>query len=326
MEQLLQPLRAVAELTRLRLLALLAATELTVSELTRILGQSQPRISRHLKLMVEGGLLERFQEGSWAFYRLADGGTAGTLASAVLALVPANDPLIALDRERLDAIRAERQRTATAYFAAEAERWDRIRSLYVSEAEVEAAMLATLDGRHPDTLLDIGTGTARVLEVFAARIKHGIGVDLSREMLTVARANLDRASLRHCQVRHGDLYRLALPAGCADLVTLHHVLHFLTDPGAAIAEAARTLRPNGQLLVVDFAPHGLEFLRTEHAHRRLGFTAAEIAGWCEAAGLEHPRARHLQAGGRAGAGQLTVTLWTANQRADAPAHHRLEVA
>jgi len=326
MEPLLAALRAAAEPTRLRLLALLARTELTVTELTRILGQSQPRVSRHLRLLVEAGLLVRFQEGSWAFYRLAEDGTGAALARRVLELLPAGDDArLTRDRERLERIRAERQEAAARYFAAQAERWDRLRALYVPEAAVEEAMLAALGERRIDTLLDCGTGTARVLEVFAPRIAHGLGIDLSHEMLALARARLDAAGLGHCQVRRGDLYHLDLPAGFADCVTLHHVLHFLTDPAAAIAEAARVLRPRGLLLVVDFAPHGLEFLRREHAHRRLGFAVAEVAAWCQAAGLEHPRARHLQPAGAA-TGQLTVTVWSAEQRADAPAHHRLEGA
>jgi len=327
MDQLLHALRAAAEPTRLRLLVLLASTELTVTEITRIVAQSQPRVSRHLKLLVEAGLLDRFQEGSWAFYRLARQENAAHIARTLLELVPMEDAVLNHDRERLDRVRQARAQTAARYFSEQAARWDQVRALYVPETEVEQAMRDALGEQRVATLLDLGTGTGRVLEVFADRVEQGLGIDQSREMLTVARSALDRAGLAHCQVRQGDLYNLALPAGTADVVTLHHVLHFLTDPATAIAEAARVLRPHGVLLLVDFAPHHLETLRTEHAHRRLGFTDAEIAGWCTDAGLGSFAARHLRATQPAAPGEsLTVTLWSARQRADAPSHHRLEVA
>jgi len=327
MDQLLHALRAAGEPTRLRLLALLAGTELTVTEITQIVAQSQPRVSRHLKLLVDAGLLDRFQEGSWAFYRLSQQKDRARIARTILELLPADDAVISRDREHLDSVRQARARTAARYFSEQAERWDQVRALYVPETEVEQAMRDALGEGRVETLLDLGTGTGRVLEIFADRAAQGVGIDQSREMLTVARSNLDRAGLAHCQVRQGDLYNLALPAGSADVVTLHHVLHFLTDPATAIAEAARVLRPRGVLLVVDFAPHHLEVLRAEHAHRRLGFADAEIARWCAKAGLESFAARHLQAARPAAAGEsLTVTLWTTRQRADAPSHHRLEVA
>lgn len=326
MEQLLAGLRAAAEPTRLRILAVLSRTDLTVTELTQVLGQSQPRVSRHLKLLCGAGLLTRFQEGTWVFYRLADNGPGADLAQAVLARVPGDDTDLVRDLERLDSVRGARAEAAARFFKEIAPHWDRIRSLYVPETEVELAMLKAVKDRRLDDLLDIGTGTGRILQVFADRVRRGLGIDLSREMLSVARANLERRNLRHCHVRQGDIYNLTVPQGSVDVVTIHHVLHFLDDPAAAIREAARTLSPGGRLLIVDFAPHQLEFLRSEYAHRRLGFTDEEIAGWCKAAKLEELRIEHLKARGEKAKDKLIVTLWTATQNKDASAHYQLEVA
>lgn len=326
MEQLLAGLRAAAESTRLRILAVLARTDLTVTELTQVLGQSQPRVSRHLKLLCDAGLLTRFQEGTWVFYRLADEGPGADLAQAVLARVPGDDSNLVRDLERLEAVRRARAEAAAQFFKENAPHWDRIRSLYVPETEVERAMLKAIKEDRVDDLLDIGTGTGRILQVFADRVRRGLGIDLSREMLAVARANLEKRNLRHCHVRQGDIYHLAVPQGSMDVVTIHHVLHFLDDPAAAIREAARTLRPGGRLLIVDFAPHQLEFLRSEHAHRRLGFSDEEIAGWCKSAGLEKLRIEHLKARGKKAKDKLTVTLWSAMQNEGASAHYQLQVA
>ncbi|MBN9528823.1 MAG: metalloregulator ArsR/SmtB family transcription factor [Alphaproteobacteria bacterium] len=304
-------LRAAGEATRIRLMALLAEGELTVSELTQILGQSQPRVSRHLKLMVEAGLLERLPEGAWAFYRLAQEGAGARLARTLNDLMPRDDATLGRDRERLVQVKAARAEEAAAYFRANAERWNEIRSLYVDEREVEQALVALFGPAEIGDLVDIGTGTGRILALFADRIARGLGVDMSHEMLKLARANLERQGARNCQVRHGDMYHLPCPPRSADAIVVHQVLHFATDPAAAIAEAARVLKPAGRLVVVDFAPHDLEFLREQHAHRRLGFADGEVAGWFRAAGLEPALPQHL-AGGK-----LTVGLWPAVQREDA---------
>jgi len=307
LESLLIGLRAAADASRLRLLSICAQGEWTVTELTQVMGQSQPRVSRHLKLLADAGLLERFREGSWVFYRRARTGAGARLARNLCRMLPADDPDLALDRQRLAAVRAARQEQAAQYFAAKASHWDEVRSLYVDEAKVETALLGVLGERPPSSLLDIGTGTGRILQLLAPRIGFGLGVDLSREMLSVARANLDRISLRNCQVRHGDMYHLPLPDGSFDAATMHNVLHFADDPGAALAEAARILRPGGRLVVVDFARHELEFLRREHAHRRLGFTDAEMHGWFGAAGLIPESPIRL-------AGEpLTIVIWPARR-------------
>jgi len=301
-------LKAAGEPTRLRILALLAEAELTVSDLTEILRQSQPRLSRHLRLLTEAGLVDRFREGSWAFFRIGERGGAAELARALIGRLNVDDAIVLRDRERLTAVRASRGAAAQNYFRRHAAQWDRIRRLHVADTAVEAAIRAALADKPIRSLLDLGTGTGRMLELFGADIERGLGLDLSLDMLALARARLDRAGLRHCSVRHGDIYDLALPRDSFDAVIIHQVLHFLDDSARAIAEAARVLRPSGRLLVVDFAPHDLEFLREEHAHRRLGFAAETVTQWLEAAGLDVLRQETLPPGPQ---GKIAVSLWLA---------------
>lgn len=322
METLLVGLRAAAEPTRLRLLALCAENELTVSELTQILGQSQPRVSRHLKLLCDAGLLDRFREGSWVFYRLTrEGEGAHALGERLAAMLPAGDPVLQHDRQRLAAIEQERARAAADYFTRNAEQWDAIRGLHLPEREVEAALGAAVAAAAPRDLLDIGTGTGRMLQLFGDVVERAVGLDLSREMLAVARANLERNQRRNCTVRLGDMYALPFTSPSFDLVILHQVLHFADRPAEAVAEAARVLRPGGRLLIVDFAPHEVEALRERHAHRRLGFSDGEVAGWLDKAGLDPlpaqwlPPPTHAQAG--RSAAMLTVAIWQGIRRGDA---------
>jgi ubiquinone/menaquinone biosynthesis C-methylase UbiE len=320
MEELLAGLRAAGEATRLRLLRLLSLGEFNVSEITRILGHSQPRVSRHLKLMVEAGLLERYKEGSWVLFRLAEQGRPADLARAILALLPADDPVLERDRARLDEAIAERHAAAMAYFSANAAIWDEIRSLHIAEGEVEAAMRRMVGDARVGLFLDLGTGTGRVLQLFAPLAEQAVGIDQSRDMLAVARANLELAHERRAQVRHGDIMALPFPAGSADLVTIHQVLHYLDDPARALQEAARVLAPSGRLLIVDFAPHELEFLREEHAHRRLGIADEAMEGWLRRAGLETVASETLSPPASAGPEALTVRLWLVRP---AGAHHSL---
>ncbi len=301
-------LKAAAEPTRLRILALLAEAELTVSDLTAILRQSQPRLSRHLRLLAEAGLVERFREGAWAFFRLGERGSSADIARSLIGRLDAGDPAIGRDRERLAAVRATRSAAAQNYFRRHAAEWDRIRKLHIADTAVEAAIRSALADKPIRALLDLGTGTGRMLELFADDIERGLGLDLSLDMLALARTRLDRAGLKHCSVRHGDIYDLALPRDSFDVVIIHQVLHFLDDSGRAIAEAARVLRPGGRLLVVDFAPHDLEFLREEHAHRRLGFPAETVTQWLESAGLDVLRQQTLPPGPE---GKIAVSLWLA---------------
>ncbi len=336
MEQVLSALRAAGEPTRLRLLSLLARSELTVTELTHIVGQSQPRVSRHLKLLAESGLVSRHREGNWVFYRIAEPRVGepgmGAFAAALVSFLPEADAIIQSDIERLETVRRDRSDAAAAYFRANADEWGRIQALHLPEEAIEAALMALVqDAIAPDQpsdqppvdhLVDFGTGTGRMLEVLGGLVKRAIGVDSSPEMLSLARATLERAGLRHCQVRQGDIFALNLAPATADLITIHQVLHFLGDPGRAVGEAARILRPGGRVAVIDFAAHSLEFLRESHAHRRLGFADAEVEGWFDACGLKLEAVRKLPdpADPAASAGaqedpSLTVCLWLARKGA-----------
>lgn len=303
MEDLLQALKAAAEPTRLRLLALCAHAELTVTELTQILGQSQPRVSRHLKLMCDAGLLERHREGTWAFYRLAGASANAELSKSLADLIVDDDDVVSRDFQRLETIKQNRAEAAADYFRRNAERWHEIRSLYVDESEVESAVLSIIGDRPVRDFLDIGTGTGRMLEILAPNIERGVGIDLSHDMLRVARANLEDAAFRHCQVRHGDMYNLQVPAAEFDLVVIHQVLHYAEDPALAIGEAARALKPGGLLIIVDFARHEEEFLREAHQHRWLGFEETQVAGWCLGVGLETNAAIRLRGD------PLTIMIW-----------------
>lgn len=315
MEQLLAGLRAAGEPTRLRLIALLARSELTVTELTQILRQSQPRVSRHLKLLCEAGLLDRFREGSWVFYRLARSGEGARLAELLTPFVSETDLTVARDLERLEAVRQARAARAADYFSANAEEWNSIRSLYVPEEKVEAAVTKILDGRDIEGFVDLGTGTGRMLELFGPRARWGLGIDLSPEMLGFARAHLEKPELQHCSVRQADLYDLPIQDEAADLVTLHQVLHYLDDPLGAIREAVRILKPGGRLVIADFAPHELDYLREGHAHRRLGFSEAEVVGWLSECGLNLKQTMTLPPEGAEDA-KLTVLVWVG----DKPVH------
>jgi ubiquinone/menaquinone biosynthesis C-methylase UbiE/DNA-binding transcriptional ArsR family regulator len=298
-EALLDALRAAAEPTRLRLLGILAQCELTVTEITQVVGQSQPRVSRHLRLLCEAGLLDRVPEGSWVFYRLAD----DRIARTFVGLLGNADPTLAADRERLASVQRTRQETADRYFEEHAHEWNDIRSLHVPEEDVERELLRLIGAASVGDLLDIGTGTGRMLELLAPRASRGVGVDRSHEMLAVARASLAGADYRHVQLRHGDMYHLAVPSHSMDLVVLHQVLHFADDPAAVLREVARVLRPGGRLLLVDFAPHAEETLRDQHAHRRLGFSSEDIGHWCAGAGLHATEAARLRGT------PLTVVIW-----------------
>ncbi|MCB1969457.1 MAG: metalloregulator ArsR/SmtB family transcription factor [Geminicoccaceae bacterium] len=286
LDQLLAGLRAAGEESRLRLLAICAQGEWTVSELCQVMGQSQPRISRHLKLLAEAGLLERFREGSWVFYRRAQSGAGGRVARSLCRLLPEGDELLVQDRQRLAAIRATRREEAARYFSSRAESWDHDADLTIDVARVEAALGRIFSERRCDRLLDVGTGTGRVLQILAGQITTGLGIDSSHDMLRVARANLDRLEARNCQVRHGDMYALPVRDRSVNGVTLHQVLHFADDPFAALSEAARVLQPDGRLVVIDLARHDAEWLRSEKAHRRLGFSDDEMAAWFDELGIE----------------------------------------
>ena len=313
MQEMLAALKAAAEATRLRLLFILSRGEFNVTELTQILEQSQPRLSRHLKLMVEAGLLERHREGSWVIFRLREDGPAGALARRIADQLDALDPTFASDLQKVNAILARRREKAAAYFAAVAEEWDRIRSLHVAEDAVEEAMRA-LAGPGPfQLLLDIGTGTGRMLELFAPLAEEAIGIDSSRAMLAVARGRLAKPAFAHVKLRLAEATDLPVADATVDFVTIHQVLHYLEHPGAVIHEAARVLMPGGRLLVADFAPHALEFLREECAHRRLGISERDMRRWLERAGLSLLHHQLLKPPPKLGENGLTVSLWLAGK-------------
>ncbi|MCW8915717.1 MAG: metalloregulator ArsR/SmtB family transcription factor [Magnetovibrio sp.] len=305
MDQVLDALRAAADPTRLRILGLLEKGELTVSELVSILGQSQPRVSRHLKILVDAELLERIREGSWVFHRLHLG-EGGARARTMVSLIPANDPVRGQDLARLSEIEEQRARAAEDYFAKYAPEWDRLRQLDVDEEAVATAVRELLPLSNKQKLLDLGTGTGRMLQVLGPDAGEALGLDNSHEMLAVARSNLKRWGLENCQLRQADIMAMPLIYGTFDAVVVHQVLHFLDRPWAAIAEATRALAPGGRILIVDLAPHDVEELRELHAHRRLGFTDEEVQDWLQAQDLSLETVHHLP-------GKLGVTIWLARR-------------
>jgi len=308
LEALLVGLRAAGEHTRLRILALCARAELSVSELVKILGQSQPRVSRHLKVMVEAGLLERLPEGAQVFFRVPDDAAVARLAQALVGLIPQADAGLHRDFSRLQQVRDARAKQAQDYFHTVAKSWDTIRSLYVPQRLVENKLLEILGDEPVQELLDIGTGTGRILEILAPQVSRGVGIDLSNGMLAVARSNIEGKGLMNIHVRKGDMYQLPLEDASVDLAVLHMVMHYSDDPLEVIREAARVLRPRGRLLVVDFAAHTEEKLRSQFQHHRLGFTDAEIRQCFKKAGLiAHQKTEQLVGD------PLTVKFWQAQQ-------------
>ncbi len=313
---LVAALKAAAEPTRLRILLLLAGGELNVKDLTLILGQSQPRISRHLKLLCEAGLIERFRDGSWVYFHISDRQAGGRLALRLVSDVDPAESSVRRDRERSETLKREREATAQVFFEEHAADWDRIRTLHVAENDVEAAMRRAIGDGPFDLFVDLGTGTGRTLELFADRFARGLGLDVNQTMLAYARANLNSKGCTKAQVRHGDIYSLSLADRQADVVVMHQVLHFLSDPALAIREAARVLAPGGKLLIVDFAPHELEFLRSREAHERLGFTHEQVAGWLKDAGLTPKTVEDLKPKADDREEILTVTIWLAERPAE----------
>jgi ubiquinone/menaquinone biosynthesis C-methylase UbiE len=295
--------QALADPTRVRILVLLRIMQLSVGELALVLGQSQPRVSRHLKSLSDAGVVERRKEGSWVFLTLADPERTGPMFALLDCWADAPTQLLfAADAARLEAVRADRAEAASRYFTTHAAVWDSIRSLHVAESEVERAIDRALRPQPLGRLVDIGTGTGRMIELFGPRASQAVGIDRSSEMLRLARVKLEAAGIAS-SLRQGDMYALPLPDRSADSVIIHQVLHYAHSPATAIAEAARVLAPGGTLLVVDFAAHGRDELRASDAHIRLGFEDEVMAGWFASAGLIVDHVEHLKGG------ELTVTLW-----------------
>ncbi len=305
MKELLAQLRAAAEPTRLRLLALCARGAFCVSDLCDVLGQSQPRLSRHLKLLVDAGLLERIPEGANAYFQVPPG---AEVAHVLLARLPEEDPTLAADRRQAVRLAAERARAASDAFRQGGADWDETRALGLPASAIESALLDALPPRL-GRFLDIGTGTGRLLELVAPRVDSALGVDASRDMLALARGRLaERGLAGRCAVRQADMYRLPLPDDSFDAVALQMVLHYAEDPAAALAEAARVLKPGGALVVVDLAAHDRADLLQRHKHRWPGFDDAALAGWLGEAGCA--LADPVTVGG----GPLPVRLWPAKRR------------
>ena len=308
MEALLVILRALADPSRVRILLLVRRMELSVGEIAAVLGQSQPRVSRHIRILADAGLINRAKEGAWVFVRLG----AAAQAAPVLAMFDALAPDAGVaDQDRLAVVRAERAAAADAWFAAHADDWDRERSAYVAETAVEAAVMAALGPAPLGDLLDIGTGTGRMIELLGPRATTALGIDRSPEMLRLARGRIEAAGLSHGAVRRGDMYALPPADGSIDTVIIHQVLHFADDPAAVIAEAARVLAPGGRLLVIDFMPHGREELRSQQRHLRLGFADEQMLEWMAAAGLAGRVAARLPDPHAIG-----VTLWLGSKLTD----------
>lgn len=304
---MVQQLRAAGEVTRARILALLAHGELSVGELAQVLNQSQPRLSRHLKFLTGAALIERLPEGAWVFYRLPVEGRARTLVDTLNASIDPEDADIRRDRVRLAEVKAERAGAADEYFSRVADHWDKLRALHYSETDIEKAVMSAAGAGPFDLVIDFGTGTGRMLSLFASRARRVEGIDLSHQMLTVARSKLQGAA--NASVRHGDATASPYPDHCASLVIIHQVLHFLDDPARALNEAARVLKPGGRLVIVEFAPHSLEHLRTDHAHRHLGVNETDLVRWGEKAGLVVKSSKVFRAPDDKG---VSVMVWAAD--------------
>ena len=311
MDQLLAHLRAAAEPTRLRLLSLASRGAFCVMDFTEILGQSQPRLSRHLKLLCDCGLLDRVREGANVWFALSPGGD-GAFPRELIARLPPDDPVLEADRRRAARVLAERARIASESFRNKGADWDEMRALDLPAQAVEAALLSMVppgDGGH---LLDIGTGTGRVLELLAPRVRQALGVDASKAMLALARARLAGSHHAHCAVRLADMYRLPLPSGSYDIVVLQMVLHHAEEPAVVIAEATRVLQPGGRLLLIDLAAHDRQDLMRDHAHRWPGFSDADVNRLFAAAGLDQAPPLTIPGG-------LPVRIWPAVRAASVAA-------
>lgn len=279
-------LRAAGEPTRLRILALLRHCELSVGELVSVLGQSQPRLSHHLKALTSAGLTERLPEGAWVFYRLPTAGWARTLLDNMFELIDEQSGEFPADASRLEEVRQARRDSADAYFSSIAKDWDRIRSMHYPEELIEAAILKVAGPGPYGRVVDLGTGTGRMLALLGSRARETEGLDLSHQMLTLARSKLAEAGLTHVRVRHGDATATPFDSESANIVIVHQVLHYLEDPEKVMREASRILAPGGKLIVVDFAPHGHEFMREAFGHRRLGIREDYMRNWTTRSGLD----------------------------------------
>ena len=314
MERHALALKTLGHPERLRILALLSRGELTVSELVQILNLSQPRVTQYIKSLETAGIIERLKEGSWVFSRIRRGNEAiSALVATTLATLPAHAPILTADLRRLEDVRAERSVAAEAFFANVANDTGTLGDEYIPKANIES-MLRKMAGKGPfEYMVDLGTGTGRMLEVFADRVTRGSGIDNNVHMLKVARHKLAKNNYNHIRVRQGDLNSTPLESELADLVTLHQVLHYLDDPQSAIIEAARLLTRNGIILIADFETHDQDEFRSEYAHRRLGFDDNDIEDWLAAAGLSLSRVETI----KTQSSRPNVKIWLGETRISA---------
>lgn len=307
--------RALADPTRLRILRLLGSMELAVGEIAQVLGQSQPRVSRHIGVLCDAGLAERRREGSWVFLHAASQQAGGDPLSRIvlnaLDAMEREDEVLArqcnADRTRLAEIRAAREADAQAYFAEHAGDWDLLRRLHSSDDTIEAALADALGAETLGRVLDIGTGTGRMAELFAERADRIVALDKSLAMLRVARAKLQHLPAGQVELVQGDFVNLPFAPAAFDTVLFHQVLHFAPDPAVALGEAARVTRAGGRIAIVDFAAHQREELRERHAHARLGFADAQMAELLSDAGFASAAPRALEDG------ELVVKIWVAER-------------
>jgi len=306
MERISTALKAMGHNERLRILALLSYGELTVSELVKILGLSQPRVTQYIKSLEEAGIIDRVKEGSWVFSRInrADAGLF-QLVSQTVDILPHDDAILLADRRRLDDVRSERAKDSDAFFDRVASDDGQLGDEYLPRADKDDKIRAILGDRNYDFMVDLGTGTGRILKLLADKIARGAGVDYNSEMLKVARHRLSETGHAHLTVRHGDIRATPFGAQTADLVTIHQVLHYLDDPSEALREASRLLQTSGNLLIVDFAAHNYDEFRDKYAHRRLGFTDQDIEGWAADHNMTLGRTDTVSTGN----GKPDVRLW-----------------
>jgi len=325
-------MRALADPTRLRIMRLLAHLDLAVGELAQVLGQSQPRVSRHVAILCDTGLASRRREGSWIFLRqtfsISSPRGLDAAVARLLEAAEADDEAFASrcaeDRRHLAAIRAAREKGAADYFARHAEDWDRLRAMLTPAREVEAALIKALKAAPLGRLLDIGTGTGRIAELLLDEADHVVGLDRSPEMLRLARARLQDKPSDRWELLQGDFVALPVDAATFDTVVLHQVLHYASDPSLPLAEAARVCRPGGRIAIIDLAAHEREEMRERHAHSRLGFTDEQMLEWLTISGFAPAAPLTLPGHG------LTTKIWVADRlgsrRASAAGHAKVKNA
>lgn len=273
----------LADTTRTRLLLVLEGQEFTVGELCTVLQMPQSTVSRHLKVLIEDGWLVAVPDGTSRRYRMAARGLDAEAAElwALVRQRSARLPAARQDASRVRAVLTSRRSRSQEFFASAASDWDRLRRDMFGERIDLQALLGLAD---PDWVAgDLGCGTGRVAESLAPFVRRVVAVDSSREMLLAAGDRLREVD--NVDVREGRLEALPLDDGELDVALMFLVLHYVVHPETALAEAARTLRPNGRLLIADMTPHDRRAYQHDMGHAWLGFECQQVAGWLRDAGL-----------------------------------------